>query len=83
MEVSKRLIYYLSGQVQVHVVSVFVQSVYCIVCNLLCEQIKKRTSHIGIYCFLLILTTFCLKFQTLIVTDLSEFFNDHSVFNHS
>ena len=42
VEVSKRLIYYLSGRVQVHVVFVFVQSVYCIVCNLLCEQIKKK-----------------------------------------
>ena len=25
-----------------HVVFVIVQSVYCIVCNLLCEQIKKK-----------------------------------------
>ena len=46
VEVSKRLIYYLSSRVQVHVVFVFVQSVYCIVCNLLCEQKKQKKTNI-------------------------------------
>ena len=45
VEVRKRLICYLSGRVQVHVVFVFVQSVYCIVCNLLCEQKKKKKKN--------------------------------------
>ena len=45
VEVRKRLIYYLSGRVQVHV-CVCICTIYCIVCNLLCEQKKTKKKRI-------------------------------------